>query len=167
MSSYTILPNGKQQFIDSNGNPLAGGKVYYYIPSTTTFKNTYQDDAGSTANTNPIVLDANGQCIAYGTGSYRQQVFDVNNNLIWDQQIDSPLSSKSINFYAQNFTSDGTTLSFTLSYTPFSINSIQLYISGVNQIPVTNFNLSGNTITLTSAAPITSIIAIQYQVIQN
>ena len=91
--SYGILPNGKQQFIDSNGNPLAGGKVYYYIPSTTTFKNTYQDDAGSSLNTNPVVLDASGQCIAYGTGSYRQQVFDVNNNLIWDQQVDTPLTA--------------------------------------------------------------------------
>lgn len=94
--SYGILPNGKQQFIDSNGNPLAGGKVYYYIPSTTTFKNTYQDDAGSSLNTNPVVLDASGQCIAYGTGSYRQQVFDVNNNLIWDQQVDTPLTSLSV-----------------------------------------------------------------------
>jgi parallel beta-helix repeat protein len=93
--SYGILPNGKQQFIDSNGNPLAGGKVYYYIPSTTTFKNTYQDDAGSSLNTNPVVLDASGQCIAYGTGSYRQQVFDVNGNLIWDQQVDTPMTSSS------------------------------------------------------------------------
>ena len=87
-----ILPNGKQQFIDSNGNPLAGGKVYYYIPSTTTFKTTYLDDAGANANTNPIVLDANGQCIAYGSGSYRQQVYDVNNNLIWDVQVDAPIT---------------------------------------------------------------------------
>ena len=104
MSSYTILPNGKQQFITSNGTPLAGGKVYYYIPSTTTFKNTYQDSAGVNLNTNPVVLDANGQCIVYGQGSYRQQVFDVNNNLIWDQQVDSPgdvtlpISSSSVTY---------------------------------------------------------------------
>jgi len=87
-----ILPNGKQQFIDSNGNPLASGKVYYYIPSTTTFKNTWQDPALTILNTNPIQLDANGQCIAYGSGSYRQQVYDANNNLIWDQESDAPLS---------------------------------------------------------------------------
>ena len=100
--SYAILPNGKQQFIDSNGNPLAGGKVYYYIPSTTTFKNTYQDDAGSSLNTNPVVLDASGQCIAYGTGSYRQQVFDVNGNLIWDQQVDAPMTSISSDLVTYN-----------------------------------------------------------------
>ena len=122
MSSYTILPNGKQQFITSNGTPLAGGKVYYYIPSTTTFKNTYQDSAGVNLNTNPVVLDANGQCIVYGQGSYRQQVFDVNNNLIWDQQVDSPVSFGSVN----TFTSDGSDIvvvnklkSFTYPILPF------------------------------------------------
>lgn len=93
MANYGILPNGKQQFIDSNGNPLASGKVYYYVPNTTTQKNTYQDDAGNALNTNPIQLDANGQCVAYGSGSYRQQVFDVNDNLIWDLQVDSPATN--------------------------------------------------------------------------
>ena len=43
--SGLIIPNAKQQFLDANGNPLAGGFVYYYIPSTTTFKNTYQNAA--------------------------------------------------------------------------------------------------------------------------
>jgi len=83
--SGSLLPNAKQQFLDANGASLAGGKVYYYIPSTTTFKNTYQDSALTILNTNPIVLDSAGECIAYGSGAYRQQVFDVNNNLIWDQ----------------------------------------------------------------------------------
>jgi len=111
MSSYTILPNGKQQFITSNGTPLAGGKVYYYIPSTTTFKNTYQDAAGVNLNTNPVILDANGQCIVYGQGSYRQQVFDVNNNLIWDQQVDSPLNQTDfINFQNSLASSTGSSL---------------------------------------------------------
>jgi hypothetical protein len=94
-----ILPNGRQQFINSNGQPLAGGFVYYYIPSTTTFKNTYQDDGGVNLNTNPIVLDANGQCIAYGSGSYRQQVKDVNGNLIWDVQVDAPLAQSDLSAF--------------------------------------------------------------------
>jgi hypothetical protein len=83
--SGSLIPNAKQQFLDANGNPLAGGKVYYYIPSTTTFKNTYQNAALTILNTNPIILDSAGECIAYGTGSYRQIVTDVNGNLIWDQ----------------------------------------------------------------------------------
>ena len=83
--SGSLIPNAKQQFLDANGNPLAGGFVYYYIPSTTTFKNTYQNAALTILNTNPIILDSAGECIAYGVGSFRQIVTDVNGNLIWDQ----------------------------------------------------------------------------------
>jgi hypothetical protein len=156
--TYGIIPNGKQQFINSNGQPLAGGSVYYYIPSTTTFKNTYQNDSGSVLNTNPIVLDANGQCIAYGSGSYRQQVYDVYNNLIWDVQIDSP----SIFNNASSFTSDGSTTSFTLAISPSNVDSVFVSINGVNQSPTTNYTVSGSTLTLSSAAPITSVISVRY-----
>ena len=83
--SGSLIPNAKQQYFDANGNPLAGGFVYYYIPSTTTFKNTYQDAALTILNSNPIILDSAGECITYGDGSYRQIVTDVNGNLIWDQ----------------------------------------------------------------------------------
>jgi hypothetical protein len=90
--SGSLIPNAKQQFLDANGNPLASGKVYFYIPSTTTFKNTYQDAALTILNTNPIVLDTAGEAIIYGNGSYRQIVNDVNNNLIWDQTTIAPIT---------------------------------------------------------------------------
>jgi microcystin-dependent protein len=81
----TLLPNGKQQFIDQNGVPLIGGFVYFYIPNTTTFKTTWVDPEQATPNSNPVVLDSRGQAIIYGEGQYRQQVYDSNDNLIWDQ----------------------------------------------------------------------------------
>jgi len=90
--SGSLIPNGKQQYLDANGKPLAGGKVYYYIPSTTTPKNTYQDAALTILNANPIVLDSAGECIAYGSGAYRQIVNDVNGNIIWDQPTYSPIT---------------------------------------------------------------------------
>jgi hypothetical protein len=31
----TLLPNGSQVFLDSNGQPLSAGKVFFYIPGTT------------------------------------------------------------------------------------------------------------------------------------
>ena len=31
-----------------------------------------------------IILDSAGECIAWGSGAYRQQIYDVNDNLIWD-----------------------------------------------------------------------------------
>ena len=103
--SGSLIPNAKQQFLDANGNPLAGGFVYYYIPSTTTFKNTYQNAALTILNTNPIVLDSAGECIAYGSGSYRQIVTDVNGNLIWDQPTVSLVTNDASNVtYTPPFT---------------------------------------------------------------
>lgn len=84
-----IIPNALNVFLDNNGKPLSSGKVYFYIPSTTTPKTTYSDINLTFPNTNPVILDAagrpNGSKGLWGTGNYRQQVFDKNNNLIWDQ----------------------------------------------------------------------------------
>jgi hypothetical protein len=49
------------QFFDSNGDPLAGGKLYTYTAGTTTPKATYTTSTGSVANANPIILDAAGR----------------------------------------------------------------------------------------------------------
>jgi hypothetical protein len=81
----SLLPNARQQFFGPNGIPCSGGTVFLYIPNTTTYKASWQDSAGTVLNTQPIQLDANGECVIWGTGLYRQQVFDVNGNLIWDQ----------------------------------------------------------------------------------
>lgn len=80
-----ILPLAKTQFLDQNGKPLSSGKVYFYNPGTTTAKTTWQDINKATPNTNPVNLDAGGRALIWGDGTYRQQVFDSLNNLIWDQ----------------------------------------------------------------------------------
>lgn len=85
-----LLPNGKQQFIDINGKPLVGGTVTTYLVGTSTPNPTWQDPAQTILNTNPVVLDARGQCVMYGTGSFRQVVNDVASNLIWDQVVTDP-----------------------------------------------------------------------------
>jgi hypothetical protein len=85
MTLASLVPNAKQSFFDNNGDPLGGGFVYMYIPNTTTFKNTWQDEEQTITNTNPIVLDAGGRAVIYGIGKYRQVVRDIDGNLIWDQ----------------------------------------------------------------------------------
>jgi hypothetical protein len=80
------VPPGKQRFTDpSTGAALVGGKVYHYIPSTDTPKDTWTDQAKGTLNTNPIILDAEGECTIWGEGLYRQKLFDALGNPIWDQ----------------------------------------------------------------------------------
>ena len=87
-----LIPNGQQQFCDENGQPLAGGEVWFYEPGTTTPKNTWQDSGLTALNTNPVVLNAGGRATIWGDDgeSYRQIVYDVNGNLVWDQETSTP-----------------------------------------------------------------------------
>ena len=50
-----------EQYLDSAGNPLSGGLLYFYDSGTTDAKTTYSDVAMTIANTNPVVLDAAGR----------------------------------------------------------------------------------------------------------
>lgn len=81
----SLLPNGQQQFVDANGAPLSGGSVYFYVPGSTTPKFTYQNPALTVPNTNPVVLNAAGRAIIWGSGDYREVVVDQYGNTVWDQ----------------------------------------------------------------------------------
>ena len=60
--SYSLSPWLKPRFfITGTNRPLVGGLMYTYKAGTTDPATTYSDDAGTT-NTNPIVLDSDGQC---------------------------------------------------------------------------------------------------------
>jgi hypothetical protein len=80
-----LLQNGKQQFIDSGGQPLANGTVGFYSVGTLSPLPTYQDQAGTILNPNPVTLDSRGQAIIWGAGTYRQIVKDASGVTIWDQ----------------------------------------------------------------------------------
>jgi len=49
------------QLATSTGIPLVGGKLYTYLASSTTPATVYQDDAGGSSHTNPIILNARGE----------------------------------------------------------------------------------------------------------
>ena len=59
--AVSLSPVLRQKFTDSNGNPLAGGKLYTYQSGTTTPQATYTDSSGATPNANPVILDSNGE----------------------------------------------------------------------------------------------------------
>lgn len=80
------LPPGKQTFLDPlTGEPMVGGLVYHWIPGTDTPKDTWEDEAQTSLNTNPIVLDGNGQCTIWGDGLYRQKLTSATGVEKWDQ----------------------------------------------------------------------------------
>ena len=60
MAKFPIVPPRFRAF-DANGDPLAGGLLYAYEAGTTTPLDTFTTRAGSVANANPVVLDANGE----------------------------------------------------------------------------------------------------------
>jgi hypothetical protein len=80
-----LSPNPKQQFFDANGQPLVGGKIYTYEAGTSTAVATYTDSSGTTANTNPIILDSRGMCNIWllDTVVYKYVVKDANDTLIF------------------------------------------------------------------------------------
>jgi hypothetical protein len=67
------------QFFDDTGAPLAGGKLFTYEAGTSTPKATYTTAAGTTQNTNPVVLDSEGRAIIFIDGSYKFELKDANN----------------------------------------------------------------------------------------
>lgn len=68
--SVILAPVFRQRFFDSNGDPLAGGKLYSYVAGGSTPAATYTDNTGATPNANPIILDANGECDCWITSGY-------------------------------------------------------------------------------------------------
>jgi hypothetical protein len=65
----SVLPLVTPRFraFDANGDPLAGGLLYAYAAGTTTPLDTFTTRAGDVANTNPVVLNANGEADVWMT----------------------------------------------------------------------------------------------------
>lgn len=89
-AQQALMPIPRQQFFDSNGNPLAGGLIFTYAAGTTNPLPTYTDSSGLIQQTNPIVLDAggfppNGTAIWLGPSFYNIVVQNSNGVQQWTQ----------------------------------------------------------------------------------
>lgn len=81
----SLLPEPKQQFLSDIGDPLFAGQIFTYAAGTLTPKATYQDQALTIANTNPVVANSRGEVVMYGNGSYRVILKDSFGNTIYDR----------------------------------------------------------------------------------
>jgi hypothetical protein len=80
----TISPVPFLQFIDANGAPLAGGKLYTYAAGTTTPLATYTTYTGTVPNANPVILDSAGRASVWlGAGSYKFLLKDSTDVLVY------------------------------------------------------------------------------------
>jgi hypothetical protein len=72
------------QFFTATGVPLAGGLLYTYAAGTTLAAVTYTDSTGTATNTNPVVLNARGECSVWLlAAAYKFVLRDPTGALIW------------------------------------------------------------------------------------
>lgn len=69
-NTASLFPYPKFHGQTSTGAALSGGKLYTYAPGTTTPKASYTTAAMTTPNTNPVILNSNGDAVVYLNGLY-------------------------------------------------------------------------------------------------
>jgi hypothetical protein len=153
------------QFFDNNGVILTGGKIYTYEAGTTTPLASYTSSTGSTAHTNPIVLNSAGRVPSGGEIwiAIRLYKFVLETSTgVLIATYDNVGSSFNATAIIANFTGNGSTVAFTLASAPAGgENATNIYINGVYQQKNT-YSVAGAVVTFSQAPPVTSSIEVNY-----
>ena len=85
MAVGSLSPVAIQQFSDANGDPLAGGKLFFYEAGTSTPSPAYANFELTIPLANPVVLDAGGYApeLFLDAKSYKCVLTDANDVTIW------------------------------------------------------------------------------------
>jgi len=79
-----LSPLPKMQFFSTAGAPLVGGKLYSYVAGTTTPLATYTTQAGTIANTNPVILDSRGEASVWlASAAYKLKLTTATDVELW------------------------------------------------------------------------------------
>lgn len=80
-----VIP--KYQFSSATGAPLVNGTLTVYLAGTTTPTSTWQDQALTALNTNPLALDARGECVLWldSTKNYKFVLKNSTGVVQWTQ----------------------------------------------------------------------------------
>jgi hypothetical protein len=83
------------QYVNSEGNPLVGGNVYYYAAGTTTLQTIYADGGEVNTLPNPMVLGSRGELTStvFLDGDYKVVVKDADGSQIFERDNFSLTSS--------------------------------------------------------------------------
>lgn len=122
-----LLPWPRAKFFAPNTNyPLAGGKVYTYVAGTSTPLATFSDYAGVTPNTNPVVLDANGEAPIYlgAALSYKINITDASDVQIPGYPVDNIIGAEYSGAAAQVLTDLANTSNVALGDALVGVKSI-------------------------------------------
>jgi hypothetical protein len=78
----------RHRFYKNDGTLNAGGKVYTYLPNTTTLTTTYTDANAGTPNANPIILDAKGEAAIWQTAKIKINVLESDDTQVTGYPVD-------------------------------------------------------------------------------
>lgn len=97
----------RQQWLDANGAPLAGGKLYFYETATSTPLDTYSESTLVTPNANPVVADSAGVWgdIFLSGAAYKVVLKDADDTTIWTAD---PVQTALISTFAATLLDDTT-----------------------------------------------------------
>lgn len=118
MSQTSLFPCFVHQFFDANGDPLAGGKLYFYDAGTSTAKSVYSDSSGTVTLTNPVILDSAGRTTIWISGYYKVVLQDSLGNQI--SSVDNVSSQYSYSITASQWNVQADTLTY-IAATQFSV----------------------------------------------
>lgn len=119
----------------SINSSLAGGSVGFFIPTTQTPKQTWQNAGQTVLNQNPVPLDQNGCAVVYGVGTYLMVVQDSLGNVVYSKLTAATNGSNGI-FWAQ--LSGGTGNAITVTDTAFALQdgyNLQFLAAAANTGP--------------------------------
>lgn len=94
----TVMPSPVFYGWDANGDPLNGGLLYTYAAGTSTPATTYQNDALTVPNTNPVVLNSAGWAVVYlAATTYKFVLTSATGTIMWTRDgVSSTALSQSI-----------------------------------------------------------------------
>lgn len=69
--SNVLMPSPRQRYFNNNGTVASGCLLYTYAAGTSTPQTTWSDLDGTVPNSNPIILDSNGEAVIYWSGAYK------------------------------------------------------------------------------------------------
>lgn len=133
MAKY-LSPFSGRQFIDANGSPYSGAKLFTYESGTSTKVTVYKDSSGSSSHANPIILNTRGEP-ADGAGAaypiWQDPGANVKYVLAPSTDTDPPVSAISTWDNIAPINDVGTALlEWVVGTTPTYIGATQLSVTG-------------------------------------
>ena len=165
-------------FTDRDGTPLDAGYLYFGTaglnPETNPIQvyydvNLTQPAAQPLRTSNGYVMRNGSPALIYANAQFSVTVRDKASQLVIYSPVGfgvAPGTASGSALAYDTFTGDGTTVLYTLSLAPGSVNAVSIYIDGVYQSK-DNFTIAGAALTFSTAPPYLSEIEVVSNAFNN